>query len=333
MIVLERELIPADQRAALANGSIVIAPEQPVIAVDGAGAVDCLQGVLTNDVNAFGEQAFLYGAVLTPKGMIECDLWTARESSECLEIYPALEGLEALTEVFRRFFPPRLAKTTDLTEHRAVLQVSGPDAAASVQRAGFEVPAAGAVSRSATRYGELLIGRPPLGIPFKLQIAVATEHVTRIQQQLADAGSVLAEPVILDLIRVLEGWPRLGAEIAGKTLPQEVRMDELEGVSYTKGCYTGQETVARVHFRGHPNKRLVGLLWDDEPDTTSDEITHDDKLMGRVTTIAWFDDDLGHVGLGILRREVSVGERVQAAKADAVVADFPLTQYSGSLVG
>ncbi len=333
MIVLEKQAIPADQRAALANGSIVIAPEQPVIAVDGPSAVDCLQGVLTNDVNAFGEQAFLYGAVLTPKGMIECDLWTARESSERLEVYPALEGLEALTEVFDRFFPPRLAKTRDLTGNRAVLQVSGPEAAATVQRAGFEVPAVGAVSRSATRDGDVLIGRPPLGIPFQLQIAAATEHIARIQQQLVDAGAVVAGPAILDLVRVLEGWPRLGAEIKDKTLPQEVRMDELEGVSYTKGCYTGQETVARVHFRGHPNKRLVGLLWDDDPDTASDEIMRDEKLMGRVTTIAWFDDDLGHVGLGILRREVSVGERVQASKADAVVADFPLTRYSGSLVG
>ena len=138
MIVLENAAIPDYQRAALAKGSVVVAPDQPVIAVEGPGAVDCLQGVLTNDVNAFGEQAFLYGAVLTPKGMIECDLWTARESSERLEIYPAAQGLAALADVFRRFFPPRLARTTDLTDRRAVLQVSGPDAASSVQRAGFE---------------------------------------------------------------------------------------------------------------------------------------------------------------------------------------------------
>jgi len=55
--------------------------------------------------------------------------------------------------------------------------------------------------------------------------------------------------------------------------------------------------------------------------------------MGRVTTIAWANEGLGYVGLGILRSKVPVGERVRAANADAVVADFPLTQYSGSLVG
>ena len=67
--------------------------------------------------------------------------------------------------------------------------------------------------------------------------------------------------------RILAGWPALGAEIDGRTLPQEVRYDEIGGVSYTKGCYTGQETVARLHFRGHPNRELRGLWWrSDEPE-------------------------------------------------------------------
>ena len=67
--------------------------------------------------------------------------------------------------------------------------------------------------------------------------------------------------------RILAGWPALGAEIDERTLPQEVRYDEIGGVSYTKGCYTGQETVARLHFRGHPNRELRGLWWrSDEPE-------------------------------------------------------------------
>ena len=61
--------------------------------------------------------------------------------------------------------------------------------------------------------------------------------------------------------RILAGWPALGVEIDEKTLPQEVRYDEIGGVSYTKGCYTGQETVARLHFRGHTNRELRGLAW------------------------------------------------------------------------
>jgi folate-binding protein YgfZ len=164
-------------------------------------------------------------------------------------------------------------------------------------------------------------------------MAVAAEHATQVRQRLEDAGAVPAGPAILDLVRVLQGWPRLGTEINEKTLPQEVRFDELEGVSYTKGCYTGQETVARVHFRGHANKRLVGLLFDEDPDATSNEITHEGEPMGRVTTIAWANDGLGYVGLGMLRSKIPVGKRVRAANAEAVVADFPLTQHLGSLVG
>ena len=58
---------------------------------------------------------------------------------------------------------------------------------------------------------------------------------------------------------------RLGHEIVEKTLVQEVRYDEIGGVSYTKGCYTGQETVARLHFRGHTNRELRGLRWMSAP--------------------------------------------------------------------
>lgn len=59
--------------------------------------------------------------------------------------------------------------------------------------------------------------------------------------------------------RILAGWPTLGREIDERTLPQEARFDELGGVSYSKGCYTGQETVARIHFRGHVNRTLRGV--------------------------------------------------------------------------
>jgi folate-binding protein YgfZ len=131
----------------------------------------------------------------------------------------------------------------------------------------------------------------------------------------------------------MAGWPRLGIEIDAKTLPQEVRFDELEGVSYTKGCYTGQETVARVHFRGHPNRRLVGFSWDDAPNPASDEVYDIDKIVGRVTTAAWIDDDLGYLGLGLVKQSVPFGTDLVAADSPATVTDLPFSRESESLVG
>src|SRR5207302_969666 len=165
---------------ALYTGALVSRVEAGVVALTGAGAVTSFQGLLTNDVELPGDGSFVYGALLTPKGMIVVDGWAAR-----------------------------LGATVSYT-----------------------VPAAAAA---------LLAAR------------------------LEAAGAVAAGPATLELSRILAGWPRLGAEVDDRTIPQEARLDQIGGVSYTKGCYTGQETVARLHFRGHVNRQIRGLLFDPEP--------------------------------------------------------------------
>jgi folate-binding Fe-S cluster repair protein YgfZ len=107
-----------------------------------------------------------------------------------------------------------------------------------------------------------------------------------------------------------------------------VRFDEIGGVSYTKGCYTGQETVSRLHFRGHPNRVLRGLLCDAEPGAP-ETVTFQDREIGRVTSLAWWHPKAagGTVGrwlaLGVLRREVTPGSMVRAGGVDARVVDLP----------
>jgi folate-binding protein YgfZ len=118
-----------------------------------------------------------------------------------------------------------------------------------------------------------------------------------------------------------------------KTIPQEVRFDEIGGVSYTKGCYTGQETVARLHFRGHTNRQLRGLVFDPEPPMAPvggwNVVTHVDREVGRVTSLAFVPDTglpgAGRwIGLAVIRREVNPGAMVRAAGRDARVVDLPL---------
>ncbi len=331
MIWIGPERISVDQTEAVINGAAVVTVDQPVVTVEGPGAVQCLQGVLTNDVEAYGVGGFLYGAVLTTKGMITCDLWTAWEEADRLELYPTLDGVAAINEVFQKYFPPRLARTTEHTSDRAVLRLVGPQAHAVAARAGFPVPDQGHVLH-ASEHGATLT-RPPLDAPFALQIVVAAEDREETARKLQASGATAAGPVALDVTRLLSGWPRLGVEIDDKTLPQAVRFDENEGVSYTKGCYTGQETVARVHFRGHPNRRLLGLAWDDVPQVDSGVIEHAQKNVGRVTTAAWVGEELGWIGLAVLRREVDIGTSVTAAQSAARVVDLPFAIDSGGLVG
>jgi folate-binding protein YgfZ len=125
-----------------------------------------------------------------------------------------------------------------------------------------------------------------------------------------------------DAARLLHGWPTLGREIDERTLPQEVRFDALGGVKYDKGCYTGQETVARLHFRGHANRALRGLAWAASDRPTSVDVTHGDKVVGTIRTLARLGDRT--LALAIIRREVATGELVMTGATAAEVVELPI---------
>ncbi len=315
------DLLAAHEEAVL-GGAAVAKADVIVLEVTGPAAVQCLQGVLTNDIEAWGNRGFVYGAILTPKGMIICDMWVAREEGHLSIVAPSA-GAEALLEVFKRTLPPRLARVTDRTEELVALRIAGSHALITARDAGFEVPDAGT-----TIGGELAgIGyaaaRPPLDLPFALQLTCARADYERLIGSLVDTGAARVDDSALELGRIMTGWPRLGAEIDQKTLPQEARYDEIDGVSYTKGCYTGQETVARLHFRGHTNRRLAGLLWEATPDPTDHEIVLAAKSVGRVTSVAWLHGRECYVGLGMIRNTAQWGDAVLAAGAAAKVYQLP----------
>ena len=118
----------------------------------------------------------------------------------------------------------------------------------------------------------------------------------------------------LHAARILAGWPALGAEIDERTLPQEVRYDEIGGVSYTKGCYTGQETVARLHFRGHTNRELRGLRWrgpgrSRRPGRRCGGARRSARCAPRSAV------DGRAIGLAIVRREVGPGDERRGGRA------------------
>ena len=167
----------------------------------------------------------------------------------------------------------------------------------------------------------------PSRAPFVLQLTVPREATSGIQERLERAGALGSTPAALELARVLAGWPGLASEVDEKTIPQEVRFDEIGGVSYTKGCYTGQETVSRLHFRGHANRQLRGLEFDDEPlpAAAASLVIHQDREVGRVSSVAWLPESApgAPIGLGVLRREVMPGSLVRAAGVDARIVELP----------
>lgn len=333
---LERDAVPAEVVDRLRAGAIVASADVGVIDLtatgNGNGAVTSFQGLLTSDIEKPGDGAFVYGALLTPKGMIVVDGWAARLGPRVRFTVPA-EGRERALAILQRSVPPRLARFADRTADTAVLRVAGPHAVAVMGAAGLPVP------HSPNHALEGTAGAVPVEVArtadqasFVFQISMATEQSGAVQDRLVAGGAHSATPAALELARILAGWPRLASEVDEKTIPQEVRFDEIGGVSYTKGCYTGQETVSRLHFRGHANRHLRGLLFEADPPAAPasgwSAVTHGEQEVGRVTSIAWLPDGGGSllgrwIGLAMMRREVPPGAVVRAAGREARVVGLP----------
>jgi len=316
---------------ALYTGALVSRVEAGVVALTGPGAVTSFQGLLTNDVELPGDGSFVYGALLTPKGMIVVDGWAARLGATVSYTVPAEGGgRERALAILTRSVPPRLARLSDRTSDVTVYRLAGPGALAVAVAAGLEAPPA--AGRVLVRPDGVETARATEGAPFVLQVTVPAAAAALLVARLESAGAVAAGPATLELSRILAGWPRLGAEVDERTIPQEARLDQIGGVSYTKGCYTGQETVARLHFRGHVNRQIRGLLFDPEPPAAPADgwsvVTYVDRDVGRVTSLAFVPETgvagAGRwIGLALLRREVEPGSVVRAAGRDARVVDLP----------
>jgi len=301
---LERDAVPAEIVDRLRAGAVVAAAEVGVIDLTGAaeGAITCFQGLLTNDLEKPGDGAFVYGALLTPKGMIVVDGWAARLGPRVRYTVPA-EGRERALAILQRSVPPRLARSTDRTADTTVLRLAGAHAVAVMGAAGLPVPhAANRVMESSAGDVALEVARTSDVAPFIFQVTVAAEHAEPIRTRLIEAGAYSTNADALELARILAG------------------------------CYTGQETVSRLHFRGHANRQLRGLLFESDPPAAPasgwSAVTHDEQDVGRVTSIAWLPDGGGSVlgrwiGLAILRREVPISATVRAAGREARVVALP----------
>ena len=321
-----RGAVGAAERAALAEGAVVAAREGlSHFRLTGPGRVAAVQGLVTCDVEAAGDGAHLFGALLTPKGMIVAPLWVTRLVDAIVLEAPAVAA-PAVAEVLTRSLPPRLCRheTVAATEG---LGVYGPRAAEVLGAAvpGVALPEPGRAARLSAGAASIVAAHVAARGLTGFDLLVPTEAAAPLRAALAWHGAVAAGAALLEERRILAGHPRLGAEIDQRTLPQEVRFDELGGVSYTKGCYVGQETVARVHFRGHPNRRLVALaLGPAAPAALPAAVVAGGRDLGRLTSAAWCEGAGQYVGLAVVRRDVATGATLSLpCGADAIVHPLP----------
>jgi folate-binding protein YgfZ len=315
-LTLDRERL-----AEVRHGAVLVTTEPAVFRVQGPGALTCLQGLLTNDLVKPGDNSLVYGALLTPKGALVVDYWVIRQADAFTLVAPR-SGHEASLDLFRRQLPPRLAKVVDLTGETRVAWLIGAHGFQTLAKSGIGMPdASGRVASVGGEVSPVALALAPEAAPFVALAVGAEPAVAALGSRLVSAGALPGDERDLHAARILCGWPTLGAEIDERTLPQEVRYDQIGGVSYTKGCYTGQETVARLHFRGHPNRELRGLRWRRAEPLDGRSIHKGEREVGSVRSTLSVEDRA--IGLGLIRREVSVGEELLAGGQPATVVALP----------
>ena len=274
----------------------------------GSEADEYLQGQVTNDVESLAPGAGCYAALLSHKGKMVADMRVLRGADFLwLDTEPA--GLPVMLRNAQMYGIGRDVHPQDVSAEFAILSLIGPAARESLDVA----PGEDEYSWVEGEHG----------------MYVATDAGVDVICPAADSEGVRTalgiEPVseeAAECLRIESGRPRLGFDIGSETIPQEAGLNE-RAVSFTKGCYVGQETVARLHYKGKPNRHLRGLRLS-EPAETGDEVRLGDRVLGTVGSVT-VSPTHGPIALAVLRREAGPGDTVKvgAAAADAVVADLP----------
>jgi folate-binding protein YgfZ len=309
---------PGTEYNTLRTGAILVdQSHRRRMSVRGPKAAEMITGLVTNDVKSLTPGRGQYAAALTPKGKIVADLRIFARSREELWIDTGPRSAPGWFGIVAKYVNPRSAPHSEITATMSDLSVAGVRATDVVATAiGFEKSALEALDPyehlplGANGEGGIVARIPDVGLD-AFSLIVPKEQCASWWQRLVDARARPSGIAAWDIARIEAGRPEWGIDMDETTLPQEANLDELQAISYTKGCYTGQETVARIYFRGHVNRhlRILRFVARASPPTGAQLFAESGKVVGEVRSAA-LSPRLGGVGLAMVRREVPLGSTV-----------------------
>ena len=284
---------------------VVDRSERGKLALAGTEAKAFLHGQVTNDIEGLTPGRGCYAAFLTHKGKMLGDLRVLDVGDELLLDCERV-ALAPLFNMIRRYKLGRDVELHKRTLETALLSVLGPDA-----------PPVGADEHDNVRAQlggrRVLLVRTDAGTD--VFCAAEDRDAVRATLPFPEASEEEAE-----VLRVESGRPRYGVDLDDTVIPEEAGLNE-RAVSFSKGCYVGQETVARLHYRGRPNRRLRGLRLS-APVPSGTELRLGEKVVGRVGSSV-VSPTLGPIALALVRREAVPGDVVSANGASGTLIELP----------
>ena len=308
------------------------------VEVSGGEAVQFLNGMLTNDVARLEEGAWMHAAFPNPQGRLVAAARVLRRGGSFLFDTEAATR-ERVLKHLERYMLAGDFRVRDLAEETSMLSVQGARAREIVSAAlGEEAPnvARGRVSYAKFRGGEVTLLRATHTSEDGFDLFVSAPDATSLWQSLVEAGARPAGFDALEVLRVEAGLPRYGVDSSEANVVLEV-VDESESVSYTKGCYTGQEIIARIHWRGHVAKRLAGVIFDRDAEPPADSSVRscaEGREVGRITSVVFSPRLRRRVALAVIRYDsLALGTELKVFSGEeefcaAHVAELPLVRGS-----
>lgn len=315
--------LDAQYRAIREGAALLDRSNRGKLHVNGPEAVDYLQGQLTNDLEQLSPGEGCYAALLDRKAHVLADArvlvhdtsTAGDDGSPAVWLDTEPIALEPLRKHLATYKVGRDVEVEDITDDRAILSLLGPAAA--------EVADTGPVSPEHSHREVEIAGVKCAAVATAEGIDVICDSgsAEKVRGKLVEAGAVAISEEAAEIARVESGLPRYGREITAELMPAEAGIVE-RAVDFEKGCYIGQEPVARLHYRGKPNRSLRSLRLS-APAEDGAVLRIGDKEVGRIAT-AVISPRVGPIALAVVRREaepgatLAVGENGDTAE---VVAD------------
>ena len=295
------------------------------VRAEGADRLRFLHGMVTNTVESLAENQGNYSAVTSARGQTLLDVWVHRlENGIWMETEAGLAA--KLIETLNRYLIADDVALSDESDAWAIFGVQGPEAhgviGQIVGNVSPDLPEHHTVVRDFEGVPIWVAARSFTGEP-GCDLRIARDRADSLRQALVSAGGTPIGQQVAEILRIEAGIPRYGAEIDESVAPLEAGL--YSAVDFDKGCYIGQEVIAKMHFRGRPRRYLTGLLLDH---SARGDVAVDGKPVGRITTCV---NSLGLnriIALAIMRRGYhEVGQRVALSdNSEAEVVALPFVK-------
>ncbi|HYR55348.1 MAG TPA: glycine cleavage T C-terminal barrel domain-containing protein [Myxococcaceae bacterium] len=296
-----------EHAAARLNACLFDFSFRQTLRLTGEDRIGFLQGMVTNDVKGLAEGDAAYSAMVTAKGALVADMRILRRTDDLLlDLEP---GSAALVQQFLgKYLVSEEVEISDATAHFALLRLLGPEVHRIAAAAfGHETPLPSRDHFTQIEFDShpaWLIG-VEIGSNHGVDLLVSREHLTgafgRTLHTRETLGLRLAGFDTFEILRVEAGLPRFPQDMDEQTIPLEANLER--AISYEKGCYIGQEVIARATFRGHVNRKLIGLGFGAAEPPRNAELRNNGKRVGFITSAVRAPARVGMIGLGYVHRD------------------------------